>query len=151
MKQKLSLNLGVILTCLSMIVPADACTGITLRSKDGAAIFGRTCEWGTFDLKSRLVVIPRDFEIKSDIGDSKTGVVWKTVYGAVGQPVPPAPAGALPVRAPPLHRPQAAPESIRSQAQSIEVANGAAERQILFHYFSFEPAECLSWLMDRRH
>ncbi len=83
MKQKISLNLGVILTCLSMIVPADACTGITLRSKDGAVIFGRTCEWGTFDLKSRLVVIPRDFEIKSDIGDGETGFGKRSMVPSV--------------------------------------------------------------------
>jgi choloylglycine hydrolase len=84
MKQITLLSLGIALTCLSMIVSANACTGITLRAEDGAVVFGRTMEWGTFDLKSRLVVIPRDFEFKSDIGDGKTGVVWKTVYGAVG-------------------------------------------------------------------
>jgi len=72
-----SLSLGVVLTCLSMIVPANACTGITLRGQDGAVVFGRTMEWGTFDLKSRLVVIPRDFEFKSDIGNGKTGLLHK--------------------------------------------------------------------------
>ena len=36
-----------------------ACTGITLKAKDGAVVFGRTLEWGPFDLKSRLVIVPR--------------------------------------------------------------------------------------------
>jgi choloylglycine hydrolase len=32
-----------------------ACTGITLKAKDGAVVYGRTMEWGSFDLNSRLV------------------------------------------------------------------------------------------------
>lgn len=72
------------LTALSLAIAAEACTGITLRAKDGTVVFGRTMEWGTFDLKSRLVVIPRDCELKSEIGDGKTGITWKTIYGTVG-------------------------------------------------------------------
>ena len=53
------------LTALSLAIAAEACTGITLQAKDGAVVFGRTMEWGTFDLKSRLVVIPRDYELKT--------------------------------------------------------------------------------------
>ncbi|MFZ9792339.1 MAG: linear amide C-N hydrolase, partial [Gemmataceae bacterium] len=36
-----------------------ACTGITLKAKDGTIVYGRTLEWGSFDLKSRIMVIPR--------------------------------------------------------------------------------------------
>ena len=61
-----------------------ACTGITLKSKDGAVIFGRTMEWGTFDLNSRLVVVPRGYDYKSKIGDGKIGLTWKVEFGAVG-------------------------------------------------------------------
>ena len=31
-----------------------ACTGIRLISTDGAAVFARTMEWGSFDLNSKL-------------------------------------------------------------------------------------------------
>ncbi|MFN9788785.1 MAG: linear amide C-N hydrolase, partial [Pirellulaceae bacterium] len=48
---------------------ARACTGITLRAKDGAVVFGRTLEWGAFDLNSRLVVIPRGLEFQSRLQD----------------------------------------------------------------------------------
>ena len=61
-----------------------ACTGITLKSKDGAVVFGRSMEWGTFDLNSRLVVVPRGYEYKSKIGNGKMGHTWKVVYGTVG-------------------------------------------------------------------
>jgi choloylglycine hydrolase len=44
---------------LPTIQHADACTGITLVAKDGAVVFGRTQEWGTFDLRSRVAIIPR--------------------------------------------------------------------------------------------
>ena len=61
-----------------------ACTGITLRARDGAVVFGRSMEWGTFDLNSRLVVVPRGYEYKSKIGSGKIGHTWKVVYGTVG-------------------------------------------------------------------
>lgn len=37
-----------------------ACTGIRLKAKDGAVLYGRTLEWSAFDLKSRIMVIPRE-------------------------------------------------------------------------------------------
>ena len=37
-----------------------ACTGITLKARDGAVVYGRTMEWGTFDLDSRVVIVPED-------------------------------------------------------------------------------------------
>ena len=58
--------------------PSQACTGITLKSKDGAVVFGRTMEWGSFDLHSRLVVVPRGHEYKSELPDGKQGLSWKT-------------------------------------------------------------------------
>lgn len=61
-----------------------ACTGVTLKANDGAVVFGRTLEWGSFDLKSRLVIIPRGYEYKSQLENGQTGFTWKTIYGAVG-------------------------------------------------------------------
>lgn len=63
---------------------AGACTGITLRAKDGAVVFGRTLEWGSFDLKSRLVIVPRGYEYKAATPDGRPGFTWKGKYGAVG-------------------------------------------------------------------
>jgi choloylglycine hydrolase len=61
-----------------------ACTGITLKSKDGAVVFGRTLEWGSFDLGSRLVVVPRGYTYTAALNDGVQGYTWKTQYGVVG-------------------------------------------------------------------
>ena len=52
---------------------ATACTGIRLIAKDGAVVYGRTLEWGTFDIKSRLAVFPRGYEFESTTPDGKPG------------------------------------------------------------------------------
>jgi len=39
--------------------PAIACTGIRLIAKDGGVEYGRSMEWGAFDLTSRVAIIPR--------------------------------------------------------------------------------------------
>lgn len=41
-------------------------------------------EWGTFDLKSRVVVVSRNFSLQDKMPDGKNGLRWKTKYGAVG-------------------------------------------------------------------
>jgi len=61
-----------------------ACTGITLRANDGAIVYGRTVEWGAFDLKSRVVVVPRGTKFKSELGSFGAGMTWVTKYGVVG-------------------------------------------------------------------
>jgi len=68
---------------LSVTPIADACTGITLRAKDGAIIYGRTMEWGTFDLHSRVAVIPRGMAYTGSTPDKKPGISWTAKYGAV--------------------------------------------------------------------
>lgn len=80
----LSASVFIVLIGGLLCLRLDACTGITLKAKDGAVVFGRTMEWGSFDLKSRLVVVPRGYEYKSHLEDGKFGKTWKTVYGAVG-------------------------------------------------------------------
>ncbi|MGL6096291.1 MAG: linear amide C-N hydrolase [Fimbriiglobus sp.] len=37
-----------------------ACTGVTLKANDGAVVYGRTMEWGAFDLNSQVVIFPAD-------------------------------------------------------------------------------------------
>ena len=61
-----------------------ACTGITLKAADGSIVFGRTLEWGSFDLKSRLAVIPRGFKYRAHMPDGTTGLSWQAKYGVVG-------------------------------------------------------------------
>ncbi|MFA7158173.1 MAG: choloylglycine hydrolase family protein [Kiritimatiellia bacterium] len=63
---------------------ASACTSIALEAEDGAIVYGRTMEWGTFDLNSRVAIIQRGLELRGQTPDGKQGLVWKAKYGAVG-------------------------------------------------------------------
>jgi choloylglycine hydrolase len=62
---------------------APACTGITIKPKDGSVIFARTLEFGT-DLKSNVIVVPRGTEYVGTAPGNKPGLRWKTKYGTVG-------------------------------------------------------------------
>ena len=62
---------------------APACTGITIKPKDGSIIFARTLEFG-MDLKSNIIVVPRGKEFVGTAPGDKPGLRWKTKYGIVG-------------------------------------------------------------------
>ncbi len=81
LKRFLAIALGL---AFAVSAPSHACTGITLKSQDGAVVFGRTMEWGSFDLHSRLVIVPRGYQYISALPDGKHGLTWKTKYGVVG-------------------------------------------------------------------
>ncbi len=70
---------------LSSVSPrvAPACTGITIRPEDGSIIFGRTLEFAV-DLKSNIIVVPRDKEYVGGTPSGKPGLRWTTKYGVVG-------------------------------------------------------------------
>ncbi|HJC27026.1 choloylglycine hydrolase family protein [uncultured Alistipes sp.] len=64
--------------------PAGACTGITLRSADGAHVVARTIEWGGSDLNSRYVVVPRGYAQRSFTPGGQEGMRFTARYGYVG-------------------------------------------------------------------
>jgi choloylglycine hydrolase len=68
-----------------LLLPAGgwACTSFVLKAADGAAVYGRTMEWGAFDLHSRLVVVPRGHEFTGHTPDGKAGLTWRGRHGAV--------------------------------------------------------------------
>ena len=64
---------------------ADSCTGITLKSKDGANIVARSVEWAGGESPSDYIIVPRGYEKQSALPDSKTGGMKYTAqYGYVG-------------------------------------------------------------------
>jgi choloylglycine hydrolase len=63
---------------------ATACTGITLKAQDGTVVYGRTMEWGSFDLNSQVVIYPRGYQFTAHTPDKKPGLSWKAPYGFVG-------------------------------------------------------------------
>ena len=86
MKQKLSIILWVVLTLITFF-PRElkACTGITLRAKDGSRIVARTIEWGGSNLNSQYVVVPRGYKQQSYIpGDTTEGMIFTARYGYIG-------------------------------------------------------------------
>ena len=62
----------------------EACTGITLVSKDGSRVLARTCEWGGSFLQSRYVVVPRGYTQKSFTPTGENGLEFTSRYGYVG-------------------------------------------------------------------
>ncbi|MSR58697.1 MAG: choloylglycine hydrolase family protein [Planctomycetaceae bacterium] len=62
---------------------ALACTGITIRPKDGASIFARTLEVAV-DIESNVIILPRGKESIGTAPGDKPGLRWKTKYGIVG-------------------------------------------------------------------
>jgi len=63
--------------------PVFACTGISLKSQDGAAIRGRILEFG-FPLKSNVMAVPAGQAFSATLPDGSKGLSYKTRYGIVG-------------------------------------------------------------------
>ena len=83
MKSKLSiLLLGIAGWFASQ--PANACTGITLKSKDGTTIVARTIEWGGSNLNSQYVIVPRGYTAQSYTPEGINGMKFTARYGYVG-------------------------------------------------------------------
>ncbi len=58
-----------------------ACTGIQLEGEDGTVVRGRTMEWGSFDMETRLQVVPRDTNFVGLTPEGLIGHKWKSKYG----------------------------------------------------------------------
>ena len=75
---------AIIALCFA-VQAAFACTGITLKTKDGSTIVARTIEWGGSDLNSQYVIVPRGYTQQSYIpGGVKGGMTFTAKYGYVG-------------------------------------------------------------------
>jgi choloylglycine hydrolase len=69
---------------LTSQVPSYACTGITLKSKDGGTVAARTIEWAESVMNSFYVVVPHNQELQSLTPSGTDGIKFKTTYGFVG-------------------------------------------------------------------
>jgi len=63
--------------------PGFACTGISLKAGDGAAIRGRTLEFG-FPMQSNVLVIPAGKEMSGTLPDGGKGLTYTSRYAVVG-------------------------------------------------------------------
>jgi len=78
------LAITLLLTLCLAYSSSFACTAITLKAQDGAVLFGRTLEWGHFDLKGRFMIVPRGYQFTGKTPDNKPGLTWKAKYGLIG-------------------------------------------------------------------
>lgn len=67
---------------LAAIAPAEACTGIKLKAKDGAVVQGRTLEFG-IKVDTSVAVIPRGHEFVGSTPKG-SGLTYKAKFAAVG-------------------------------------------------------------------
>lgn len=61
-----------------------ACTGVRMKAQDGGVVYGRTMEWGAFDLNSRVAIVPRGYRFTGLTPDGQSGKTYVTKYGTVG-------------------------------------------------------------------
>lgn len=64
---------------------ANSCTGITLKSADGANIVARSVEWANGESPSDYLIVPRGYSEQSALPDGATGgMKFEAFYGYVG-------------------------------------------------------------------
>jgi choloylglycine hydrolase len=63
--------------------PSFACTGISLKAADGAAIRGRTLEFG-FPMQSKVLVVPAGKEFSGTLPDGGKGLTFTSRYAFIG-------------------------------------------------------------------
>lgn len=84
MKKLFAVLLNFAIFALTLTNSVYACTSFILKAKDGSPVYGRTLEWGIFDFKSNLVMVPRNLSNTANLGDNKQGrITWKNKYGFV--------------------------------------------------------------------
>lgn len=76
-------KLGFLGLLLLLAVDVFSCTSIVLRTQNRSPVYGRTMEWGAFDLKSELVMVPRQQQFTSLVEAKKPGLTWQNKFGFV--------------------------------------------------------------------
>lgn len=83
LKHKLVLSAAIVLLAAAG-QDMNACTGISLVSRDTSHVLARTCEWGGSFLQSRYVVVPRGYTQTAFTPEGKDGLSFTAEYGYVG-------------------------------------------------------------------
>jgi choloylglycine hydrolase len=81
---KISFKLfGLLVFLLVGNLKVSACTGIRLIANDGGVVYGRTMEWGAFDLHSRVALIPNGYVFTGLTPDGYYGKKFTVKHGIV--------------------------------------------------------------------
>ncbi|WP_044201186.1 linear amide C-N hydrolase [Flammeovirga sp. OC4] len=84
---KKSFQISTILTlCFALLLNSTvfACTGIRLIAEDGSVRYGRSMEWGSFDIHSQVAVIPKGYQFRGLTPEGQNGKEFKAKYGFMG-------------------------------------------------------------------
>lgn len=84
---KYKTNFSTLIAALGLIGTnsADACTGITLKSKDNSVIVARTIDWSGSEMDNMYTVVPRNHTQQSLLPNNGTdGMRFTSKYGYVG-------------------------------------------------------------------
>ena len=74
--------------CLGLYDSANACTGITLQSTDGATVVARTIDWSRTEMNNIYTIVPRGHNQQSLLPDgTMDGLSFVSLYGYVGMAV----------------------------------------------------------------
>ncbi len=84
MKTNIKTAILMAIAGIACTAESHACTGITLKSQDGATVLARTIEWGGSDLNSQYVIVPRGYESQSLTPEGKNGMKFTAQWGYVG-------------------------------------------------------------------
>ena len=84
---KYKTNFSTLIAALGLIGAnsADACTGITLKSKDNSVIVARTIDWSGSEMDNMYTIVPRNHTQQSLLPNNGTdGMRFTSKYGYVG-------------------------------------------------------------------
>lgn len=82
--KKLLISAAAVLLAGVLAADADACTGISLKAKDGSQVVARTVEWAATPMQCGYVVAPRGHAHQSFTPTGENGLKYRSVYGYVG-------------------------------------------------------------------
>lgn len=83
MKRLMLLCATVAMTAI-FATTSDACTGISLSSKDGSRVVARTVEWAATPMQCGYMVCPRGHTFQSYTPTGANGMKYTSIYGFVG-------------------------------------------------------------------
>ncbi len=95
MKKTLNKFIASLLALIMLSPSAYPCTGITLKSADGAVVVSRTVEWALNDAQhNQILIVPRNKQFIGQTPEGYNGKKWTGKYGfvtlsAYGQPYGP--------------------------------------------------------------
>lgn len=73
---------ATLMAIIAIMRGADACTGITLKSKDNSVVVARTVDWSGTEMNNMYAIVPRGHNMQSLLpGRQMGGLEFSALYG----------------------------------------------------------------------